>query len=228
MNEFTVTALLLGFPGIICYFLVNKLIGKGERSTLEIILLVFAYSALSYSLIALFESVASLLFDGRYTSYSIGFLLGEEFKPSAKVLFQAVLAAILLAYILAFVNTHNIANRIGQKLKSTSRYGDEDVWHFFHNAPDSEKNDGWVVVRDYKADLSIFCYISTWSDTGKERELVLSDASVYRNSTGDFLYEVRHMYLSRQRDDLMIEVPPSDAESKPAYATQLVAKGVAR
>ena len=47
--------------------------------------------------------------------------------------------------------------------------------------------------------------------------MVLSDVSVYSNETGDFLYSAEHIYLSRNRDDLMIEVLPSDAEKLDEY-----------
>lgn len=126
----------------------------------------------------------------------------------------------MLSYLLSYCTHYNIANRLGQKIRATNRYGDEDVWHFFQNAPDDQKNHGWVIVRDLKADLAYVCFISTWSDSGTEREVVLSDVSVYSNTTGDYLYDAKHIYLSRNRDDLMIEVPPAHAEGINGYLLQ--------
>ena len=220
MNEFTMTILVLGLPGIICYFLCHKLIGKPTRSTVESILLVFVYSVLSYTIVSLVDAGFNAAYGLNFHSEIAQVFLSTKASVSAILLLQAVCAGILLAYILSYLAHYNVPNRIGQKINATKRYGDEDVWQYFHNSPDSEKNEGWVMVRDLKADLAYHCYISTWSDTGMDRELVLSDVSVYSNSTGDYLYDARHIYLSRNKDALVIEVPPANAAQTPQYTNK--------
>lgn len=217
MNEFTVTLLVLGLPGIVCYFLCHKLIGKPQRSTMESILLVFVYSVLSYTIVSCVDAACNAGFGLGFQSDIASVFLKSNATVSPVLLIRSVCAGILLAYILSYLVHNNVPNRVGQKINATKRYGDEDVWHYFHNAPDSEKNDGWVMVRDLKADLAYHCYISTWSDTGLDRELVLSDASVFSNSTGEYLYDARHIYLSRNKDALMIEVPPANATDSEQY-----------
>ncbi|MFO8055666.1 MAG: hypothetical protein R6V10_00025 [bacterium] len=124
-----------------------------------------------------------------------------------------------MAYLISYAARFSIINRIGQKLKATKRYGDEDVWHYFHNAPDTQKNEGWVIIRDIKAELAYYCYISAWSDTGKNRELILSEVSVYTNDSSDFLYDAQHIYLSRNNDEITIEVPTPMAQNNNRYKT---------
>lgn len=51
--------------------------------------------------------------------------------------------------------------------------------------------DGWVVA---------------FSDDSKDAELLLRDVSVYQNSTGEPLYQVGMMYISRNREDIAIEI----------------------
>jgi hypothetical protein len=219
MTDFTLQILILGLPGIICYFLCRKLIGKSQRSTVEIVLIVFVYSVLSY-ILAGFCDVAINAYLGlgfKVKSDFFNIVVGRKRDITGTELAEVACAGALLAYLLSYCVHFNVVNLIGQWIYATKRYGDEDVWQYFHNTPDNEKNKGWLIVRDMKADLAYHCYISVWSDSGMDRELVLSDVSVYSNSTGEYLYDVKHVYLSRNKDDLMIEVPPPNAENLPAY-----------
>ncbi len=63
---------------------------------------------------------------------------------------------------------------------------------------------GWVTVRDHKLDLYYYGWIEAWSDSGEERELILREVEVYKNSTAEFLYESDVIYISRKHDDLTI------------------------
>jgi len=220
MTQFTVTIMILGLPGLIIFFVTQKLIGKPERSTIEIIFLVFLYSILSYAFMGLIEGLFNLAVDGSFESKTLSIILSDQPTVELDVLFKGVVSGIILSYILSYGANYNAINWLGKKIFSTSRYGDQDVWHYFHNAPDEQKNDGWVVVRDYKENLAYHCYISVWSDSGKERELVLSDVSVYTNDTSDYLYETQHIYLSRNNDDINIEVPPKDAPTLDEYSKE--------
>lgn len=215
MNEFSVTLLVLGLPGIICLFLTYKLIGRLQRSTIEVVFLVFLYSVLSYALVDLSGRLLNLLPCVNIENSAIAMLLtAGNHNPEPQTLLYAVFASIILAYFVSYTVRFNLINRVGQKINATKRYGDEDVWHYFHNAPEDQKNDGWVIVRDLKQGLAYYCYISTWSDSGMDRELTLSDASVFVSDTEEYLYDVQHLYISRNRDEIVIEIPPSDAKSK--------------
>jgi len=217
MTEYTIKMLIVGIPGIICYFISQKLYGRKDRSITETVLLVFLYAVLSYGLVGTVEACINFYKNHGFISKTFDIFLGKETDLDLQVLIKGVLSGIFLAYILSYFMRFNITNKFGQIIHATKRYGDEDVWHYFHNAPDSQKNGGWVIIRDLKEKLAYYCYISAWSDSEKERELVLSDVSVYSNEGGDFLYSVDHIYLSRNKDDIMIEVPPSDAECQAEY-----------
>jgi len=93
-------------------------------------------------------------------------------------------------------------NRIGQNIGATIRFGDEDVWDFFHTSGDIKGN--WATIRDHKLSLIYFGWIQAFSDSGKDRELILREVDVY-NSAGECLYKTDVMYLSRKPDELTIE-----------------------
>ncbi len=211
MNEMTIKLLFLGLPGIVCLLLTYKLIGRRSSSQLEVVLLVAIYAALPYSLMALLQEAWFFLVGREGKSNVIQNLLSNESIPPYIILFAAF-AGVVQAVVVTYIVNYGIINRIGQRISATNRYGDEDVWNYFHNTPDDQKNDGWLIVRDYRAGLAYFGYIRTWSDSEKRRELVMSDVSVYTNETSEFLYEAEHLYLCREHHELSIEVPPQSAE----------------
>jgi hypothetical protein len=94
-------------------------------------------------------------------------------------------------------------NKVGQKIGATTRFGDEDIWDFTFRSPAVRGQ--WVTVRDHKLKLNYFCWVQAFSDTGKDRELLLREIDVYNDETGECLYKTDVMYLSRKSDELTIE-----------------------
>ncbi len=204
ITEFTFRIIITGIPGIITYFLLSKLIGRVGKNTIEIVLLIFLFSILSYSIYDLASSSNDII--------------DKLFNESNNVKFNDILwssfVAIIISFILSYLYRYNILNWIGQKIKATKKYGDEDVWHYFHNAPEKQKNYGWIYIRDHKLDLLYYGYISVWSESEKNRELIITDVSVYNNINGEFLYDTNHIYISRNIDDISIEVPLNENEGE--------------
>lgn len=112
--------------------------------------------------------------------------------------------SIVLAIAASYVHRFKLVNRFGQFIGATRRYGDEDVWEYFHNSPDIGS---WVFVRDHKLDLVYYGWIESYSESEDERELLLSDVQVYNNETREPLYFVPLMDVSREAYDFTLEVP---------------------
>ncbi len=88
------------------------------------------------------------------------------------------------------------------------RSGDEDIWYLFHDGQTRE----WVYVRDHRTNLLYYGSILAYSDSERERELILEDVDVYTNDTVERLYAVKTMYVSRSSHDLSIEVPKDNTQ----------------
>lgn len=217
LSEFTLSLIYLGLPGIVASYFIAKLTGVKAESAIAQVLTVFVLSVTSYSLLVLGDASYRLYSVGTFTSALADVILAKNRNVPLTQLGLAIVASMVLSYVLSYAYRHNVINRIGQRIRATNRYGDEDVWHYFHNVPDEQKNNGWLFVRDLKANLSYHCNIATWSDTGMDRELILSDVSVFTNDTGEYLYKCAHLYLCRNKDDLTIEVPTDNAEKVPEY-----------
>jgi putative heme degradation protein len=106
--------------------------------------------------------------------------------------------------VASYAYQFNVVNRTGRLIGATTRFGDEDVGDFFHHSPNVRG--GWITIRDHKLNLYYFGWVEAFSDSGKERELLLREVSVHDNSSGDCIYKTDALYLSRKQDDLTLEV----------------------
>jgi len=60
-------------------------------------------------------------------------------------------------------------------------------------------------VRDFTRDLAYEGWVSAFSDTASDNEVLLRELVVYQSSTSLKLYDVESVYLSRKKDELTIE-----------------------
>lgn len=212
ITEFTFRIIIVGIPGIITYFLLSKLIGRVGKNTIEIVLLIFLFSILSYSLYSLLASIICRIVGIDYSNNIVDKLFKEADNVKHTDILFASSVAVFLSFIISYLYRYNVLNWIGQKIGATKKYGDEDVWHYFHNASDKQKNDGWIFIRDHKLNLLYYGYISVWSESEKNREIIITDVSVYNNEDGVYLYDTNHLYICRNIDDLSFEVPLIEKE----------------
>ena len=93
--------------------------------------------------------------------------------------------------------------KVARKFNVSKKYGDVDVWSYVMNMEKQE----WFIVRDLQYDIMYEGWIQVFSDSTENDELFMRDVKVYRNSTGDALYETPGLYLPRKREGLTIEMP---------------------
>lgn len=64
----------------------------------------------------------------------------------------------------------------------------------------------WVVIRRPEQNIMYQGYIAAFSDEEDQRELLLSDVTIYDNDSGDQIYTVATCYLSFKKDEVSIEI----------------------
>lgn len=212
LSGFLIRIMFLALPGIIGSILYRKLKGKTSLKDWEDVLEFFLFSVLSYALYGLGIEFLNGIGWTHTTVTSVEAFSDEKIPIAWHEIGIASLIGIILAFIASTLHTYKAINRLGRSLRVTTRFGDEDVWHYLNNI----RNLNWLFVRDHKLGLIYFGWILVYSSSGEERELLLRDVRVYSNSTNDFLYEVTLMYLSRDRYDLTIEVPRVQNETSEA------------
>lgn len=201
LSNFLIRIIFLVLPGIFASVTYRKLRGRTVRKDWEDYVEILLFSLLSYSVFGLVVFALNKL--GLHT---VRFTVFQAFvDDKAQLIWHEIIPTsfigVSLAFAAAYVHTYKLINRLGRWAKVTKRFGEEDIWHFLHNRPEIY----WVYVRDHKYDLSYRCWIEAYSDPYKERELLLRDVDVYRNSTGDALYHTDVLYFSRKNDEFTIE-----------------------
>lgn len=214
ISSLVIRIIFLLLPGAIGSTLYWKLRGRVRRKDWEDLLEIIIFSLLSYAFYALLVH----LLNGRW-GIGIEFTAFEAFfNESAVVRWQDVLNSALVSVALAVLASYsyrfNLVNRIGKRIGATTRFGDEDVWDFFHHS--SNVRGSWLTVRDHKLNLYYFGWVEAFSDSGKHRELLLREVSVYDNSNGECIYKTDALYFSRKRDDLTLEATVVSNETEKA------------
>lgn len=112
--------------------------------------------------------------------------------------------AIVGGVLTLYAENRKVFTRFVQKIGATRTYGDEDVWDFVFNSSSAAVN--FVHVRDFEQQVVYAGYVEVFSETGRLRELVLSNVIVY-DFDGAEMYKVPRLYLARERPNVHIEFP---------------------
>lgn len=198
-----IRVVILILPGLVGSLFYRKLRGgrqqKDWRDLAEITLFALSSYALYGAALEVFATA-----DGPVA-------LKALFDESVPVQWTEVVIASLVSVGLAVgassVQRFKLINWVGRKIGATHRFGDEDVWEYFHNSPDTGS---WLYVRDHKEELVYYGWLEAYSESGDDRELLLSDVEVYTDETDEPLDAVPLLYVSRDAYDFTIEIPPKD------------------
>lgn len=200
ISEFAFNLLLIFFPGIICTYMVDMFTNHRERTQFQFIINAFLLGFGSYILYAFIIYC--------FASKKIGdinFLhaLSEgKAKISLKEILQVCVISGILAVVIIVINTHKLHFRLFQKLKITKKFGEQDVWGYLMNSSSTE----WVTVRDIENNIMYDGSVKAFSDNSKEAELLLENVTVYKNDSGERLYDINAQYLSLNRNKISIEI----------------------
>lgn len=200
LSSFLMRIVFLVMPGILTSLLYRHIRGKTQRRDWEDYLEIFVFSLIDYGLYNLCALILSKL--GLHLEVTVfrEFLVETEPVYGNRIIYAALIG-IPVAIAAAYIDEYKLIHKFARYIKATRRFGDEDVWDYLNRSPDIK----WVYVRDHKHDLYYFGWIQAWSDPYKERELLLREVDVFKNSTAEHLYTTDVVYLSRARDDLTIE-----------------------
>lgn len=193
---------ILFLPGIIWARLDAQYALKAKASDVEFIIRAFMFGLASYAVTFVV-----------YTILRRPFALVDLSKATTtSVVTRAIAVEILVAtgigFILAvlwiYAATYKWLTRFLQCIRATKTYGDEDVWDYTFNSRDPAVE--YVHYRDLESKVVYAGWVSTFSETGKLRELVLRDVQVF-NEEGEKLYETPLLYLARKPEGVHIEFP---------------------
>lgn len=125
-------------------------------------------------------------------------------RQIAKQIGCATLVGFLLSVVWLYGSRYKLLTRFLQMIGATNAYGDEDVWDFTLNSRDPASE--YVNLRDLDNKLVYSGYVGVYSESGKLRELVLTEVEVF-DFEGQKLFEIPRVYLARKADNIHMEFP---------------------
>lgn len=196
LSSFLIRVIFLVIPGVVSSLLYRSLRGRTKRPDWETYLEILAFSLVNYCVAGFFFWIST-----EHGFKALQALYDDKLPIDRQVVSEIVgsaIAGVPVAFIASYIEQYKVLNRIGKWLRATRRFGDEDVWDYLQRSP----NVIWVLVRDHKFDLAYYGWAEAYSDPYKARELLLRDVKVYRNSTGEHIYDSIGIYISRKAEDL--------------------------
>jgi hypothetical protein len=196
---------IIFIPGIIWERVDTQYGRERSKEQWDVIRRSFIFGLFSY--VILFAVLWFLsLFQG-----DIGFWLFQIKKDESfldadalKEVFFASLVAVICSVLWLYITNYKLLTWVLQKIHATKRYGDEDVWEFMFNSSRAEAE--YVHLRDFEKKITYAGWVETFSETEKQRELILRDVVVHAFE-GNVLFESPRIYLARKADDIDIEFP---------------------
>lgn len=209
ITELTIRIIIILVPGVIASLVLNTLKVRHKKQSdylftiISIVLGLGSYMFLQ--LLCYLFGVIKSLFPGTSSQYySLKTLksLSNGTVVYTEILFASV-CAVILAFIVAYLDNKKLINSIGRKLNVSNKYGDENAYTYFLNSQDID----WVYIRDMENKLTYLGLVEIFSETEEIKELVLSDVTVFSYPDSEELYRINKIYLSYSKDKMIIERP---------------------
>jgi hypothetical protein len=191
-SDLTIRLLFLFLPGIISVGLIHELTIVKYHNNIFYFVQAFVFGTLSYAILGLFNQV-----------YFLECILDNTKQIVISEILWATLIGFILGIIATVLSTYEILHRFARKFKITRKFAESDVWGHLFNSPDIAES--WVVIRDSDLDLIYEGWVEFFSNDVKENELFIRDVIVYCNATGDELYKLDGLYISRDKNSITLE-----------------------
>ena len=203
ISTFTIHILFLFFPGILSAYVIDKLTVHRERKIPFFLLNVFVLGISSYALYFLILPIFKI---HRETNLFKVLTNTDGIDPTLNHdLFFSSLLGIIIAIVVTVFSKNKWFFKIAQRRNISKKHGDISVWDHLFNLEGLT----WIFVRDHKNGLLYRGFLSDYSTGSEDPALLLTHVSVYKENDDSHLYDLEKIYLSRNREDITIEIRSS-------------------
>ncbi|MFH0702025.1 MAG: DUF6338 family protein [bacterium] len=203
LTNFTLKIMCLFLPGIISYLIIESLIFYKKKEFSYFIVYSFVLGFLAYfnyyGILYVLNKLNILNIDNQIYFFNV--LNNTDSKIKFLEIFWVSILAVANAIIISYIINEKLFHKIMRKFNVTKKTPEPNTWCYIFDSNDTK----WVTVRDIKNDLVFDGWVESFSDTLDPCELFIKNVQVYKNSTGDELYTLDGIYISRNKDDITIE-----------------------
>ena len=209
LSEFTFRLILLFLPGLIAFWVIDSFTFYNTDKLWKHLLNSFLLGIVCYGVYFLITLIPSFGLDFHFLDALTDSTNDTKNLSINEILIVTVIGVgtgLFISYIINRKWTRPLAVLLGRGQHDV----DEDVWTILVNSPETN---AWVNIKDFENDLVYRGWIDRASEAGESKELFLKDVTVEKMSTGEHLYQIHALYLSRPREKLDIEIhEANDAE----------------
>lgn len=205
MNLFILQLVILFVPGII-WERIDAQYGRNRAtSQWDIIRRTFVFGLAAYVITYFGFWLASIVCQGvSFKFFEISDTTPFLDRTAVWQIFITSAVALVGSIVWLYATNRKSLTRFLQWIGATKRYGDEDVWDFTFNSRQAEVE--FVNVRDFDKEITYTGWVELFSESEKQRELLLRDVIVY-DWSGNEIFKMARVYLARKSDNIDIEFP---------------------
>ena len=199
-NLIILQILLWFIPGIIASQLLNLFLQRVELDKLHFTIESLLFGFFSYTILNIIYIIIGYV---SRTNLHLSFLKGtsESISLNYIEILLATFIGIILALFFSYITTNDLIHSIARYFKLTHKSGYSEVWNILLDT--TEK---WIIIRDFERDEMYLGNVLSRSEKYEEGELLLSNVTVYINSTAEELYQIEKKYIIFEKSKMCIEV----------------------
>ena len=199
-NLIILQILLWFIPGIIASHLLNLFLQRVELDKLHFTIESLLFGFFSYTILNIIYIIIGYV---SRTNLHLSFLKGtsESISLNYIEILLATFIGIILALFFSYITTNDLIHSIARYFKLTHKSGYSEVWNLLLDT--TEK---WIIIRDFERDEMYLGNVLSRSEKYEEGELLLSNVTVYINSTAEELYQIEKKYIIFEKSKMCIEV----------------------
>lgn len=202
MSELTIKLIIILIPGAIATLIFGKLILHKEWNSFRFVLYSILFGIVSYLILQLIVNSLNLWLSNDIPDLTIWNNLNNASSIPYKEVGFASIISLIVAFLASLVENKKVINRMAGFFGISGKYGDENLYSMFLNSKDIE----YVYLRDIKNQLTYHGWVKSFSENDNISEIRLSDVAVYNYSDSNLLYEVGEVYLSLNKQEIIIEL----------------------
>lgn len=202
MSELTIKLIIILIPGAIATLIFGKLILHKEWNSFRFVLYSILFGIVSYLLLQLLINGLNLFLSNKFSELTIWNNLNKASSIPYEEVAPASIISILIAFIASLIENKKIINKVAEYIGVSRKYGDENLYSLFLNS----KNIEFIYLRDIKNHLTYHGWVKSFSENDTISEIRLCDVAVYNYGDSEYLYEVQEVYLSLNKQEIIIEM----------------------
>ena len=212
MNQLVVTLAIILLPGIVAAVISDKITVHSKWTPFKFVLYAFVLGVFSYALLQIGRFILDVLDTPNDSPIEWTYLqvwsnaVSEKPKIPGWEVVIALVCSVPTALFASYLVNYKIFNKLAQKIRVSSKYGDENLYSYYLNAREID----WVYVRDISNNITYQGRVLSYSENDDIQELVLSEVTIFRYDDSTELYSVPTIYLSKPIGTFIIESIPPD------------------